>query len=146
MMGNLRLCVESHLAVNLSNRLIDDIQQHLPAGGSMRTIQKKNTHISFRGHFIWIKSDAQQILRDCWVGESHPNPSFATVICVGGTRRSKLSPRPGKKNHTWNLRCSPNLHDFGFVRRSFSKGVTNGRNPTGKDHVPTTMAFLGRTC
>ena len=50
MMGNLRLCVESHLAVNLSNRLIDDIQQHLPARGSMRTIQK-NTHISFRGHF-----------------------------------------------------------------------------------------------
>ena len=46
MMGSLRLCVESHLAVNLSNRLIDDIQQHLPAGGSMRTIQKK-THTTF---------------------------------------------------------------------------------------------------
>ena len=54
MMGSLRLCVESHLAVNLSNRLIDDIQQHLPAGGSMRTIQKKHTHF-FSGPFYMDK-------------------------------------------------------------------------------------------
>lgn len=52
MMGSLRLCVESHLAVNLSDRLIDDIQQHLPAGGSMRTIQKK-THTFLFGAILY---------------------------------------------------------------------------------------------
>lgn len=58
---------------------IDDIQKNI-FQLEVACERYKKTHMSFRGHFIWIKAYMQLLLRDCWVGKSHPNPSFATVI------------------------------------------------------------------